>query len=95
MHGHEPRKAAILALLVVCVGWALAAWVVAPEHLPAIPPSLLWHKVASVLVSALLVIAAFFVGGPKPAGMIDHVGGGSGGGGAEPDSASCTTDSSR
>jgi hypothetical protein len=65
MHGHEPRNAAMLALLVICLAWAVTAWVVAPEHFPMLPPSVLWHKVASVLMSALLVISLFFAVGTE------------------------------
>jgi len=46
-------------LLVVCVAWASLSWLSPAAYAAAWPPSLLWHKVASVALATLLSIDLF------------------------------------
>ena len=47
--------------LLVCVAWALSAWLVSPAHGGLWAPSALWHKVASVILATSLAIHLFLV----------------------------------
>lgn len=59
MNGH--RASVLAVLLLVCVGWALFAWLTPPDLMGAISParSLVWHKIISVAAATVLSIHLF------------------------------------
>ena len=58
---HERRNTALVVLLCLALLWAVFAWIVAPDHVAAIKPSLDFHKNAALGVSLLLVAAVVYV----------------------------------
>lgn len=46
-------------ILLMCVAWAAVAWLVPHDAAVALPPSQLWHRIASVILVTTLCIHAF------------------------------------
>ncbi|GEM_PF-2808078 len=55
----DQRSSLTAVLLLLCLSWALAAWLVPERYVVVWPPSVLWHKVASVVVATVLSIDLF------------------------------------
>lgn len=56
----EQRASSVSAvILLICLAWAALAWFWPVEFRPFWPPSLLWHKVASVTLATCLCIHLF------------------------------------
>ncbi|MCB9845967.1 MAG: hypothetical protein H6811_08290 [Phycisphaeraceae bacterium] len=57
---HERRNLVVFTLLFAALLWGLVAWLVAPDYLKELPPSVGWHKAASlVALCAFGVFAAY------------------------------------
>lgn len=59
MNGH--RASVLAVLLLVCVGWALFAWLTPPDLAVGLSPgtTLIWHKIISVAAATVLSIHLF------------------------------------
>jgi hypothetical protein len=56
----KPQRSCVSALvLVICVTWAALAWLLPLSPAAAILPSLLWHKIISVVLATALSIRLF------------------------------------
>lgn len=55
----EQRSMVSAVALVVCLLWAGAVWLVPEPPAAALAPSLLWHRVASVVLATGLAIYLF------------------------------------
>lgn len=58
-HPASQRSGISAALLAACVLWAFLAWIAPADYAAAWPPSLLWHKIASITLATLLAIDLF------------------------------------
>jgi hypothetical protein len=56
---NQQRSSVPVVGLVLCLMWAVMAWLWPVESGPVWPPSLLWHKVASVTLATCLAIHLF------------------------------------
>lgn len=57
---HGQRAAVCAIMLLLCLAWAAISWLVAPSMCESVlAPSVLWHKVASVIIATGLTIYLF------------------------------------
>ena len=56
---NEQRSCLSAVVLLMCIGWAALAWLWPVQLHVGWPPSLLWHKIASVTLATCAAIHLF------------------------------------